>query len=1346
MRFVLLLNLLLLLLLVDGRSQNSVSYSLTVREGLVDNSIYTITKDRKGFMWFGSWKGLCRYDTKGFKIYKNEPDNPNSLSSDFVKSSFVDSKGSLWIGTSLGLNRYNPITDSFERFFNDTLNNNSLSDNTILSFLEDRHGNLWVGTDNGLNRIKYINGKLTTHRFLYSDQSSTKKKQITSIYEDPDGIIWTVASNELMSVSLNKGKPVYQIIPFTNASGKREFSSVTALHGDKNGNMWIGSATNGLIKFDRKNKQFHSFRSLSNEIGAGLLKVNQIVSAKNGNLWLRTNRGALYFDISKDKLETLVQGNSKNEPLPERETMSLYVDTNDVAWLGTYADGVEYISKDSGIFVSLNAQDGEYAFQQVLQDSNGKLWFQSYSNDKSGNRQSSWFELDKSRTKLVFNQVAEGNCSRSYFDSHGALWLGLINNVMVRYKVISGKLVESGRYTLPHVSSNRQDWVTTITEGKNGLIVGTANNGLYVFDGNANQFVHYDFGSKEGRNQKHITSLLKDSNHNLWVGTSFGVTLIDAVKRKKIFFKTADFVQESASTRTVNSILEDNEGRIWMILSNDGLYLFDSAKKRFISKSQSMDIRGHNITNLQHDNDGNLWLSNELGLVRYNIKKSTTLQFFYSEGIPGSRMMSNSVVKTKAGALVFTTNNGGFYFYPNQIPFNHRVPPIVFTDLRLFNKPVAANDHTRILTSSLSETDRITFRHNQSIFSVDFAVLNFTNPEKNQYAFKLDGFEKEWNYVNNPTATYTNLPAGNYTLLIKGANNDGLWNTTGSRLKITVLPPWWNTWYAWVFYILLTGILVYYLIRFFWLKNTIEREKHLQDIKLNFFTNISHEIRTRLMLISGPVNQLIRSKKIEGDELKLLGFINDSSDNLQTLVNELMDFRKMESGVTKFVIGEYDVVVFVKNIIAAFEHLAGSKDIQTHFLYPNHPVMLWFDPEQFQKVIYNLLSNAYKFTNLGGLVSITVRENTDNVEIEIADNGIGIAPEHLEKLFDNYFQVSESKGQSTGYGVGLALAKGIVENMNGSLRVTSQLAKSDIEGQTIFGVTLIKGKEHFDNQQVSYQTQESKPEISLETISGESESISVTEHVRHTLLLVEDNDDLRAFVSEALGWKYDIIQATNGNEGWQITTEQLPDLVVSDVMMSGMDGLQLCSKIKSDLRTSHIPVILLTAKTALPNQLEGLESGAEAYLSKPVSMQVLELNIANLLRSQKAMQLKYSRHISLRDTAIDTGSSKEDDFLNVITRFVEDNIESKDIGVPELCRHVGMSKSVLYKKLRALTDMTINDFIKIIRFKIAARLLKNERLPVQEVALLVGYDDRKYFSKEFKKHFGKTPSEYVGEK
>jgi CheY-like chemotaxis protein/anti-sigma regulatory factor (Ser/Thr protein kinase) len=495
------------------------------------------------------------------------------------------------------------------------------------------------------------------------------------------------------------------------------------------------------------------------------------------------------------------------------------------------------------------------------------------------------------------------------------------------------------------------------------------------------------------------------------------------------------------------------------------------------------------------------------------------------------------------------------------------------------------------------------------------------------------------------------------------------------------------------------------------------------------------------MLISGPVERLLKSEKVEGEELRLLGYVSNSSDSLLALVNELMDFRKLESGSTRFVIGEYEVIAFVKNVMVVFEHLSESKKIRTIFSSESTAIKLWYDSDQLQKVIYNLLANAYKFTGDGGQVTVNVKETSTNVVIEIADNGIGIAPEYLDKLFENYFQVDETKGQNTGYGVGLALSKGIVENLKGTLEVTSTQARDEKNGKTVFRIMLLKGMEHFDPEQIIQNVNQEPGTIASHNQLAENQPASE----RLSIVFAEDNADLRAFVSEALSWQYDIIGTENGKMAWEACEKQLPDLIISDVMMAEMDGFQLCNKIKSDIRTSHIPVILLTAKNAVPNQIEGLQYGADLYLTKPLSMRILELNIKNLLHTRRLMQEKYSRHISLSNSVIDIGSSKDDEFLNRIIQFVEENIEDKAVGVPELCRHIGMSKSVLYQKLRALTNLTINDFVKMIRFKLAARFLKDNRLSVQQVASMVGYDDRKYFSREFKKQFGKTPTEYAAD-
>jgi ligand-binding sensor domain-containing protein len=796
--------ILVLLAGIQSSGQNAVSYSLTIRDGLIDNSVYTTVQDKRGFIWFGSWKGLCSYDTREFKNYKNIPSDPRSISSDFIKSSFLDSKGVLWIGTNWGLNRYAPLTDSFDRFYKDEYNNNSLTDNAIMCLTEDNSGNLWIGTSNGISRLSIIDGNVSIKRFLYSKDPLKKKWEVTSICVDPDGTVWAIASNDLISIETNQVNPQYQIIPPGNGSRTDE-KQFLVIHKDRKGNIWVGSKARGIAKLDPKTKQFHPFKNLPTINGGKktFLLVNRIVSSRNGELWLGTDQGLLNFDPSSNKFSSPSRPQNRDNKSSDHGILDLYVDPQDGLWVGTFADGVKYIPSHFNFFVPIPTSTGEYAIQQVLLNHHGELWFQAYGSDPLGNKNSTWFSFDKVNTMLKNSSVTPGECARSYIDSAGNLWVGLFGNILIKYKIVNDGLVQLNRYILPPTNELIRDWITSFAEDSNGLVVGTAYNGLYYLHSKNDRFLPYDisFGNKEWSHVKHISFLMKDSKDNLWIGTKFGVSIVDRSKAKITRLQTANKIQQSASTRTVNSIHEDNMGRVWIILSNDGLYLYDYATNKFIPKNQSKDISGHNILNLQHDNSGNLWLSNELGLVEYNTEKSTTRQYFYNEGIPGSRIMSNSAIKTKDGAIFITTNSGAFFFYPDQIPFNKQPPPVVFTDLKLFNKPVTVGDETGLLKTKLSESTELTFHHDQSIFSVDFAVLNFTNPEKNQYAYKLEGFEKDWNYVKNPTSTYTNLPAGTYTLLIKGTNNDGIWSTDSSKLRITVLPPWWNTWYAWVAYI-----------------------------------------------------------------------------------------------------------------------------------------------------------------------------------------------------------------------------------------------------------------------------------------------------------------------------------------------------------------------------------------------------------------------------------------------------------------------------------------------------------------------------------------------------------------
>ena len=649
-----------------------------------------------------------------------------------------------------------------------------------------------------------------------------------------------------------------------------------------------------------------------------------------------------------------------------------------------------------------------------------------------------------------------------------------------------------------------------------------------------------------------------------------------------------------------------------------------------------------------------------------------------------------------------------------------------------------------MLTEDIGLTLEVTFSHDQNIFAIDFALLNYIKPEKNTYAYRLEGFEKDWNYVKTSSATYTNLPPGTYTFVVKGANNDGIWSKMPGKLTIHVLPPLWKTWWAYCLYVIAAVAAILFVTRYFYMTALFKREHELHQTKLNFFTNVSHEIRTHLTLIQGPVERLMLTRQHDEDVQTHLSLVRKNANRLLRLVSELMDFRKAETNHLALQVTRNDLVSFLDGVFRDFSFLSQHRNIESVFECEAGELPLYFDAGQMEKVIFNLLSNAYKFTHDGGKVSLSVSETDAAVKIRIEDDGIGIAPQYLGKLFANFFQIYDHGKQNTGYGIGLALSKSIVELHQGELTVESTVEQLNKKGRTCFTITLLKGSNHF----APGQLETAAGIVEDNTLLVETEQARVPEPAsdgdRPVVLLVEDNEEVRTFIAGALGSHYHIIQTENGEQGWATAVESIPELIISDVMMAEMDGLALCTKLKTDERTSHIPVILLTAKASLNHQLSGLKMGADAYMPKPFSIQLLELNVRNLLSSRRLMQQKYSRQITLQPQNV-VIESVDEQFLSRIVAITEEWMDNPDFGVAMLAEKIGMSQSVLYKKLKAVTDLSVNDFLKSIRLKRAAQLLRQQKMNVYEVAYAVGYDDRKYFSKEFKKQFGKTPTEYAAD-
>lgn len=891
--------------------------------------------------------------------------------------------------------------------------------------------------------------------------------------------------------------------------------------------------------------------------------------------------------------------------------------------------------------------------------------------------------------------------------------------------------------------------IVTILEDSYGRLWTGSANGLGILKRINGKFEPFVSKAPSAYKLHHdnVKYLFEDNQKNFWIGTLNGLHVFDYKGKQLQVFLKNEKTKGNLLSDNINCVQQDSKNNIWIGTYFGGLSKYNSTTNSFITYTQKDGLADDNVLGILEDENGYLWISTGNGLSRFNPANKSFSTFTYADGIAGNEFNNNSFLKDSKGRLFFGGYNGLTSFYPKNIKTNSYAALVVFTSLKLFNEPVAINADDKLLEKDLSLTQKIEFKYNQNIFTIDFALLNYEKSAKNKYAYKLSGFEKNWNYVNIPSATYTNLPSGNYTLLVKGANNDGIWSTNIASLQIKVLPPFWKTWWAYCIYVLLLITILFFVIRFFFLRELLKKEGELHQAKLNFFTNISHEMRTHLALISGPVERLMLGKKDGEENEEQLKYIKKNSDSLLQLVNELMDFRKAESGNLQLHVTNSNLVSFVKDIFDSFQNLSASKNIKASFTTSSPTLLLSFDKEQLEKVLFNLLSNAYKFTPEGGEIEVRLKEKKQTVEIEVADNGKGIAPDNLEKLFLNYYQENDYGKQNTGYGIGLALSKSIVELHKGTLNVTSDTAKQK-ENNTCFVVSLLKGNTHFSPAQLLPIGNDEYIPRYLQAIEEPQANLVGNEYVttdkKNTVLIVEDNPEVRSFIKESLFSAYNIIETENGVLGFETAIEQIPDLIITDVMMPEMDGLTLCGKLKLDDRTSHIPIIMLTAKATTASQVNGLSMGADIYLTKPFSMQILLLHIRNLLASRERMQQKYSRQMMQPKLVTEVVPKSVDDvFLQKMISLINDHIDDPDLDVELICKKAAMSRTVLYKKLKAVINMSVNDFVKSVRLKKAAMLLQQKQYNINEIAYMVGFNDPKYFSREFKKQYHILPSEYI---
>ncbi|MBO0593205.1 response regulator [Cellulophaga sp. E16_2] len=1329
--------------------------NLSLKEGLSQSTVLSILQDKKGFLWFGTRDGLNKYDGNEFTIFRHKSQDTTSLNDNYIKTLFEDTKGNLWVGTLKGLNKFIPETNSFQR---SSLVKTEDQDIEIWSIVEDSEGFLWLGTNLGLQKydadtdtILPIEFKNTDERFF---QTPTRSLLLTS-----SGDLFIKTTDQIGSYHI-KSKTFKTYCYPENLTTEINKNNVSILYQDKDKNVWLGFEK-GLTKLNENTGVFELFRTNSGNIITDY--VRSISEDYLGNLWIGTYNGIYILNAKKENsLLHFTHDENDSNSLSQNSIFKVYRDTKGDIWIGTYSGGISYYDRSFDIFTHISSGTNKTKLNYkvvsaLVEDSNNNLWVATEGGGVNVyNKETGTFKYYTNSNKKP-NSISANNVKAMIQDHSGNFWIGThdggLNFLNPKVEPYTFKKFRNNPYNENSISSDR---VISLFESYDANIwIGTSGGGLNVLDIKTKTTTRINDPLELAG--KIIYAISKTSDkENILIGGNKGLARVN-VSSKTVL--PIDFLiknKDSFTSRSILSIYEDKNKNIWVGTEGDGVYYWNTTAKSIKKYDVSNGLPNDVIYGIVEDNDNHIWLSTNFGLSRINLQSFQIKNFNESDGLQSSEFNYGACLKNKNGTLLFGGSNGFNVFKPSDIVENSFVPPVVINSLTVNNKPYL------IITDSIK---KVGLTHRQNVFNFDFVALSYSQPNKNQYAYKLEGFDSNWNYVGNKkSATYTNLDAGDYVFKVKASNNDGLWNEKGTALLITILPAPWRTIWAYLIYVLFAiGLLLvirkYSLIRIRE-RNELklerqdkERIEEVNQLKLELFTNISHDFRTPLTLILGPLERLLKSKNEDSFIQGQHEIMYRNASTLMELITQLLDFRKSESGKLELNASKANIVSFVNEIKLAFDDLATNKNIDFSITTSSAAIEVWFDQTKFKKVIFNLLSNAFKFTEEGGTISLEISVHDKQkkeapkkcVRINVIDNGIGISKTNKKFIFDRFYQL----GERSGTGIGLALTKNLVELHRGTIKVKSNENKG-----TTFSVQLPLGNSHLSKNQLV----ESKHQIeqnlmfNLEKAAYVDKAIvvlNVKEQTKETLidnglsslLIVEDNEELRAFITSIFVAKYNVYQAENGEKGLAISKTKDIDLIISDVMMPVMDGIEMCNELKTNIKTSHIPIILLTAKTSQEAQKSGYQIGADVYITKPFDANILEIRVENLLKSRKSLIDKFKKDIILQPKEL-TVTSADEMFLKKAIEIVEENLSNQEFSITDFISEMGVSRSVLYRKLIALTGQPISEFIKTIKLKRAAQLIKQTDMNISEIAFDLGFNDLKHFRKSFKKVFNTLPSQY----
>lgn len=1334
---------------------------LNVNQGLSHNQVNCFLRDRKGFLWAGTASGLNRFDGYSVKVFLNRANDSTSLVDNYINKLFEDPDGRIWVTTYFGVCVYNPEKGSFDRNPDHLLEDYGIPPGRVLDIVGDSFGAWWF-THEQAGLFRYDPDSRKAVQVLHRDDDVLSSVAV----DKTSGHVWAIFRSGTI-VALG-GRDFS--VQYTNTELLRPHTSEFLdfhLRIDNDGDLWVfvANANLGVYFMDTDTRKLRQItRKSPGNIRLNSDIVRNLAVGSNGLIWIGSDHGGINLIDKKDwSVRYVMHDPGDDRSLSQNSINTIYIDYENILWVGTFKRGVSYYHENLTKFRLMRHRDTDdhslpYDDVNALaEDSRGNIWIGT-----NGGGLIRYSPATDTYTRYVHDPANANSLGNDVIvslmvDHRDELWIGTYFGGIDRY---DGKRFTHYRYDPVDRESISDDNGWSIVEDANHDVwIGTLVGGLNRFDRKTQKFQRY--AAADGIRTGYVPALLEDDEKTLWVGTGYGISFRRHGESAFTHILASD-EPGSLSNNSITDLYQDSRGLIW-IGTQDGLNVFDRKKNRFKYFRVEDGLPHNAIVGILEDETGTLWVSTPNGIARVAVSmpqgfESLAAQFKnYDEldGLQGKQFNHRSTLRTRSGMLLFGGSNGINMFHPARIVQNTAKPPVVLLDLQIFNRSVNVGEALNgrvILDKSITRTESITLRHDENVFSLEFAALSFFHPTKNQYKYKLEGFNKDWLTTDGTSrkVTYTNLDPGDYVFRVIAANNDGVWNEEGVSLAITVLPPFWKTKVALGLYLfvilgalMLTRRLILQRER---MKVKVQQEREeahrvheLDMLKIKFFTNISHEFRTPLTLILAPIERLMKHSRDPGEKGQLQ-LVYRNARRLLNLVNQLMDFRKMEVQEIRLSPERGDLIRFCRDVAFSFSDLSEKKNIKFSFESSLQRLDTLFDRNKVERILFNLISNAFKFTREGGQVSVKVDLDTSgelpSARIQVSDTGIGIASADQERIFERFFQ-SETPGNlvNQGSGIGLSIAREFVRLHGGAIAVESEPDKGSCFTVTlpVRDVVAVDRPELIEDAQLTTST--------LITAAGEMPR----NRKKPVLLLVEDNEDFRFYLKDNLAITYHVIEASNGLEGWRQACAHIPDLIVSDVMMPEMDGMAFCRKIRGDKRTSHIPLILLTARAADEQIREGFDIGADDYVTKPFSFEILQSRIRNLLERRQALRQALGSRIEVKASEISI-SSLDEKLIEKAVKFVEEHISDPDFTVETLSHELGMSRVHLYKKLVALTGKSPLEFIRTIRLQRAAQLLEKSQLTVAEVAYKVGFNNPKYFARYFKEHFNILPSLYAGRK